>query len=37
MALDYWLELETEPDFWLAESPLEDVEAALKEGTLVLF
>jgi len=37
MVLDYWLELETEPDFWLAESPLEDVEEALKEGTLVLF
>jgi hypothetical protein len=31
------LELETEHDFWLAESPMEEIEKALKEGTLVLF
>jgi hypothetical protein len=37
MVLDYWLELEAEPDFWLAESPMEEIEKALKEGTLVLF
>ena len=37
MVLDYWLDLETEPDFWLAESPMEEVEKALKEGSLVLF
>jgi hypothetical protein len=37
MVLDCWLELETESDFWLAESPMEEIEKALKEGTLVLF
>jgi hypothetical protein len=37
MILDFWLELETEPEFWLADSPMEEIEKALKEGTLVLF
>jgi hypothetical protein len=37
MVLDCLLELEAEPDFWLADSPMEEIEKALKEGTLVLF
>jgi hypothetical protein len=37
MVLCCWLELETQPDFWLEESPMEEIEKALQEGTLVLF
>lgn len=37
MVLHCWLELETQPDFWLEESPMEEIEKALQEGTLVLF
>jgi hypothetical protein len=37
LVLDYLLEFVTEHDFWLAESPMEEIEKALKEGTLVLF
>ena len=37
MVLDCWLVLEAEPDFWLADSPMEEIEKALAEGTLVLF
>jgi hypothetical protein len=37
MVLEGWLELEIEPGFRLAESPLTDGEEAMKEGSVVLF
>lgn len=37
MVLECWLELEIAPDFRLAESPADEIEAALKEGSIVLF
>jgi hypothetical protein len=37
MVLECRLELETKPTFRLAERPLEEIEAALNEGTIILF
>lgn len=37
MVLEGWLELEIAPSFRLAESPLDEEAAALKEGSMVLF
>jgi hypothetical protein len=37
MVLECWIELEANPGFQLAESPLEEIEAALAEGSIVLF
>jgi hypothetical protein len=37
MVLEGWLELDAEPGFRLAESPLDEEEAALREGSVVLF
>jgi hypothetical protein len=37
MVLEGWLELEIEPGFRLAESPLTDGEEVMKEGSVVLF
>ena len=37
MVLEGWLELDIEPGFRLAESPLGEAAAALREGSLVLF
>jgi hypothetical protein len=37
MVLECWLELDVTPDFRLAESRSDEIEAALKEGTIILF
>jgi hypothetical protein len=37
MVLEGWLELDAEPGFRLAESPLDEEDAALREGSMVLF
>jgi hypothetical protein len=37
MVLEGWLELDTDPVFRLAESPLDKEAAALEEGSIVLF
>jgi hypothetical protein len=37
MVLEGWLELEMTPSFRLAESPLHEENAALREGSMVLF
>jgi len=37
MVLEGWLELEIEPSFRLAQSPMADGEEALREGSVVLF
>jgi hypothetical protein len=37
MVLEGWLELEMTPSFRLAEGPLDEENAALREGSIVLF
>jgi hypothetical protein len=37
MVLEGWLELDIESGFLLADSPLDEKGAALREGSIVLF